>query len=152
MYTSGWVGVGILRAGFAGGAERLPCVEVLVGSGVAVLLRGTVDPGLLGTVTPGGWIGCRGPFRFKLAREAPDALRCIALVIMDVAWLASALRIMFCTSFVESGPPGPGAAAPPLPCCRFWKLTGNTCPFGAMNAEFIVTRTTSPFGPTVSRT
>ena len=87
MYTSGWVGVGILRAGFAGGAETLPWLGVLVVSGVAVLLRGTVDPGLLGTVTPGVWIGCRGPFKFRLAREAPDALRCIALVIRDVASL-----------------------------------------------------------------
>lgn len=40
-------------AGFAGGAETLPWLEVLVGSGVAFLLRGTVEPGLLGTVTPG---------------------------------------------------------------------------------------------------
>ena len=123
-----------------------------MGSGVAVLLRGTVDPGLLGTVTPGVWIGCREPFRFRFAREAPDALRCIAFVNMDDAWLASALRMMFCTSFVDNGPPGVGAAAPPLPCCKFCKFAGKACPFGAMNAEFIVTRTTSPFGPTVSRT
>jgi hypothetical protein len=57
-------------------------------------------------VTP-GWIGWIDAFALKfamLAREAPEALRFMALVIDWVAWLASAPRIMFWTSVADSGP------------------------------------------------
>lgn len=86
MYTSGWLEVDA-RSDWFGGAERLPWLGVLVelGSGVAVLLNGTVEPGLLGTVTPGGGIGWRWLLMARLASEAPEALRCMAFVIMEVA-------------------------------------------------------------------
>jgi hypothetical protein len=96
MYTSGWFDVDDLMA-VCGGADALPKLEVLMASGVAVLLSGTVgtvELGLLDTVTPGGWMGCRWLLKFRFASEAPEALRCMASVIMDVAWLASAFRMM----------------------------------------------------------
>lgn len=56
IYTSGCC-AGEELAPWLWVAAILPWLEVLVASGVAVLLRGTVEPGLLGTVTPGGGIG-----------------------------------------------------------------------------------------------
>lgn len=73
----------------------------------------------------------------RFGSEAPDALRCIALAMIEEAWseASAVLRILW-TSFVENGPPGAGV--PALPC---WKFIGTgTGPFGPMMAEFMVTR------------
>lgn len=106
-------------------------------SGVAVLLSGTVEPGLRGTVTPGGGIGWRWLPMARFGSEAPDALRCMAFAMIEEACSeASAVLRMLWTSFVEKEPPGAGE--PPFPCCRL--IGTGMGPFGPMMAEFMVTR------------
>lgn len=68
------------------GADVLPWLGVCTdGSGVAVLLPCLEPLGNMGVVTPGA-IGCIGALMLAmLANEAPEALRCMALVIARVA-------------------------------------------------------------------
>lgn len=90
----------------ADGAEVLPWLGVRMdGSGVAVLLP-CLDPlGNNGVVTPGG-MGCIGAVMLAiLGDEAPDALRCMALVITLAALELSTLRRRFCTSAGPGTPP-----------------------------------------------